>query len=109
MMTRNMVFGEFLTDLGEDVVWHLTRAAQGSLDLVTIALVGGLIYLTSLDPAAAGLHGRPMFAVGASVQGSVGIELTSSHAPTSCGLTNDLLASPHRSCAAAMVLEPAAI
>lgn len=99
----------FLADLGEDVVWHGTRLVQGSLDLVTLAVLGTLIYLNSFDPASAGLKGRPMFGVQARADGAAGVVLTSSHAPTSCGLTNDLLASDHRSCITAMVLEPSDI
>lgn len=111
-MTRTM-FPEglraFLSDLAEDVVWHGTRLAQGGFDLVTLMLLGALIYMTSIDSAAAGLKSRPLFGVQASVAGAAGVVLTSSHAPTSCGLTNDLLASDHRSCITAMVLEPANI
>ncbi|MGV8988650.1 MAG: hypothetical protein ACOH2H_20495 [Cypionkella sp.] len=97
--------GVFLAEIGEDA----TRWAQTGIDLATLLIIGTLIYLTSLDPAAAGLHGRPMFGVGARMEGVAGVTLTSSHAPSSCGLTNDLLASAHRSCIDAMVLEPAAI
>ena len=60
-MPRKFTAG--LAEFGGDMMWHLTRVAQGGLDLATLAVVGVLIYLTSLDAAAAGLHGRPMFAV----------------------------------------------
>ena len=110
-MTRNVISGltAYGVEFGEDMLWHLTRLAQGSIDLVTLAVVGALICLTSLDGASAGLHDRPMFAVQASVAAGAGVALASSHAPTSCGLTNDLLAFAHRSCVHALVLEPAAI
>ena len=107
-MTRTEI-SQRLAEFGEDVLWHLTRFAQGSLDLATLAMVGVLITLASLDAADAGLHGRPMFAVQATAEAVAGAALASSHAPTSCGLTNDLLASAHRSCVRALVLEPAAI
>ena len=42
----------------------------------------------------------------ASIEGRHGVAVNSSHAPTSCSLTNDLLASDHRTCITAMVLEP---
>lgn len=108
MMTR-MDFSEglkaYFDDMGEDVV----RIAQAGMDVITVLILGTLIYLTSLDAASASLHGRPMFGVGASMAGVAGIALTSSHAPSSCGLTNDLLDVAHRSCIVALVLEPAEI
>lgn len=111
-MTRKAIpdgLRAFFSELGEDVIWHGTRLVQSSLDLVTLAVLGTLIYLSSFDPASAGLKGRPMFGVQARADGAAGVVLTSSHAPTSCGLTNDLLASDHRSCITAMVLEPSDI
>lgn len=107
-MTHKAI-SQALADFGDDVLWHLTRFAQGSMDLVTLAIVGGLIYLATLDAASAGLQGRAMFGVQATADGIAGVALASSHAPTSCGLTNDLLATDHRSCLHALVLEPAAI
>lgn len=102
-------FRDGLAEFGEDTLWHATRLAQGSLDLVTLAVAGLLIYLTTFNAAEAGLHSRPLFGVQASAGGVAGVALSSSHAPTSCGLTNDLLASAHRSCIDTLVLEPAAI
>ena len=106
-MTRKAI-SDGLAEIAEDLLWHLTRVAQGSMDLATLAIVGVLIYLTSIDAAAAGLHGRPLFAVQAKAEVIAGVALAASHAPTSCGLTNDLLSSAHRSCTAALVLEPSA-
>lgn len=108
-MTRNVLSNDYLVELSEDVIWHLARFGQGSMDLVTLLLIGGLVSFTTLHAAEAGSHRRPMFGVSAQLQGSAGIALTSSHAPTSCALTNDLLASPHSSCTAALMLTPAAI
>lgn len=107
-MTQSKVT-ESLAEFGEDMLWHLTRIAQGSIDLVTLALVGVLIYLTTINAAEAGMHGRPLFAVQARIEGTAGVAVASSHAPTSCGLNNDLLASAHRSCTHALLLEPADI
>lgn len=108
MMTR-MEFSEGLSVYIGDIAEDAVGIAQSGMDVFTVLILGTLICLTNLDAASASLHGRPMFGVGASMAGAAGIALTSSHAPSSCGLTNDLLDVAHRTCIEALVLDPAEI
>jgi hypothetical protein len=89
---------------GEDILYHATRLAQGGLDLATLLVLGLLLYLTGVDQAPGG---RGVLGLQAKVEVSAGGTLAASHAPSSCGLTNDLLDMAHRSCIHTLVLEPA--
>ena len=99
------VFGDFV----DDVTYHAVNLMHGAFDLVCLLALGLVVYASSIDAANAGLGSRPMFGVQATVDGTHGAAVNSSHAPSSCSLTNDLLASAHRSCITAMVLEPIGI
>ena len=96
-------------DLADDVVYHAVNLAHGTFDLVCLLALGLVVYASSIDAANAGLGARPIFGVQASIDATHGAAINSSHAPSSCSLTNDLLPSIHRSCITAMVLEPIGI
>ncbi len=105
-MSRSNMFTSAVRDLGDDIAYHAMGLAHGAFDLVCVMALGLVVYATGIDEANAGLQGRPMFGVQASIDGTTGIGVSSSHAPTSCSLTNDLLASAHGDCITAMVLDP---
>ena len=73
-------------DLAEDVVWHLSRMAQGALDLAVVLAFGTLIYMGqgAAAPVEAVRQDSPAMAFG--------------QTPVSCGLTNDLLPPQYRDC-----------
>lgn len=98
--------GADLAPWGEDLLYHATRLAQGGLDLVTLLVLGLLAYMTGMAqmPEAHGVLGLQ-----ARVEVSAGATLATGDAPSSCGLTNDLLDMAHRSCIHTLVLEPAAL
>ncbi len=108
-MSRSSLFKDALSDLGEDIAFHAGNLLHRAFDGLCLLALGLLIYVTGIDPANAGLHSRPLFGVQASIAGSVGVAINASHAPSSCGLTNDLLPSTHRSCTHALMLDPAEI
>lgn len=105
-MSRPNPFKDALIDLGDDIAYHAGNLLHRAFDLLFLLALGLLIYVTSIDPANAGLEGRALFGVQARIAGSVGVAVNSSHAPTSCHLNNDLLASPNRSCTQALILQP---
>ena len=105
-MSQPNLFKAALADLGEDIAFHAGNLLHRAFDAVCLLALGLLIYVTSIDPASAGLHSRPLFGVSARIAVSVGVAVNSSHAPTACSLTNDLLSAAHRSCTHAMILEP---
>ena len=105
-MSQPTLFKAALGDLGADIAFHAANLLHHAFDAVCLLALGFLIYGTSIDPASAGLHSRPQFGVSARIAGTAGVAVNSSHAPTACSLTNDLLASAHRSCTHAMILEP---
>lgn len=105
-MPRPSPISQAFHDLADDLAYHAVNLTHGVFDLVCLLALGMVVYASSLDAANAGLGSRPLFGVQASIDGSHGAAVTSSHAPTSCSLTNDLLPSQHRSCITAMVLEP---
>ena len=105
-MSQPDPFKAALVDLGEDIAFHAGNLLHRAFDAVCLLALGLLIYVTSIEPASAGLHSRPLFGVSARIAVSVGVAVNSSHAPTACSLTNDLLSAAHRSCTHAMILEP---
>ena len=98
-----------LQDLFDDIGYHAVNLATGAFDLICLVALGLVVYASSIDAANAGLGGRPMFGVQARIEATHGAAINSSHAPTSCSLTNDLLPATHRTCITAMVLEPIGI
>ncbi len=108
-MPRPNLFSQAIHDLVDDVAYHCVNLAHGAFDLVCLLALGLVVYTSSIDAANVGLGARPMFGVQASIDGSHGVAVNSSHAPSSCSLTNDLLPSADRSCITAMVLEPIGI
>ncbi len=108
-MPRSNLISLAFRDLIDDVTYHVVGLAHGAFDLVCLLALGSVIYVSSIDTADAGLGVRPMFGIQASMDGSLGASVSSSHAPSSCALTNDLLASDHRSCITAMLLVPVGI
>ena len=105
-MPRSTLFKVALADLVDDIGFHAANLVHRAFDAVCLLALGLMIYVTSLDPANAGLHSRPTFGVQAQIAGSVGVAVNASHAPTSCYLTNDLLPASHRSCTHALLLVP---
>ena len=105
-MPRPSPISEAFRDLVDDVAYRAVNLAHGTFDLICMLALGLVVYSTSIDAANAGFENRPMFGVQAKVDGRHGAAVNSSHAPTSCSLTNDLLPSDHRTCITAMVLEP---
>jgi hypothetical protein len=105
-MPRSTLFMSAVRDLGDDIAYHVVGLAHGAFDLMCVLALGMLVYASGIDTANAGLQGRPMFGVQASIDGTNGVGVTSSHAPTSCSLTNDLLPSGHNDCITAVVLDP---
>lgn len=108
-MSHQNLFKCALCDLADDLAYHAGNLVHRAFDILCLLALGMLVYVTGIDPANAGLHSRPLFGVQASIAGTSGIAVSASHAPTACGLTNDLIASAHRSCTDAMVLDPAEI
>ena len=108
-MLRSNLISLAFRDLIDDVAYHAVGLAHGAFNLICLLALGSVIYVSSIDSADAGLGVRPMFGIQASVDGSFGALVSSSHAPSSCGLTNDLLASDHRSCITATLLDPIGI
>ena len=104
-MPRVSLLRSALCDLGDDIAHHGMSLAHGAFDLTCVLALGLLVYATGIDSADAGQGARPLFGVQARIDATPGAAVNSSHAPTSCGLTNDLLASPHRDCITAMVLD----
>jgi hypothetical protein len=96
----------FLRDLADDAVYHAVNLAHGAFDLLCLVALGLVVYASSIDVANAGLGSRPLFGVQANVAATHGAAVNPSHAPSSCSLTNDLLASPHQSCIISLILEP---
>lgn len=105
-MPRPSLISDALADLVDDVAYHAVNLAHGAFDLICLLALGLIVYASSIDTASASLDGRPMFGVQASAQGHPGAAINPSHAPTSCSLTNDLLAGDHHTCITAMVLVP---
>jgi hypothetical protein len=105
-MSRSNPLKEALLDLGDDIAYHAGNLLHRAFDLIFLLALGLLIYVTSIDPANAGFEGRAIFGVQARIAGTAGVAVNSSHAPTSCHLTNDLRASPNRSCTQALILQP---
>jgi hypothetical protein len=105
-MPRPTLISQALHDLMDDVAYHAVNLTRSAFDLVCLLALGMVVYTSSIDSANAGLGARPMFGVQASVEGTHGAAINSSHAPSSCSLTNDLLSAEHRTCITAMVLEP---
>ncbi len=105
-MPRSTLLSQAIQDVADDVVYHAVNIAHGVFELICLTAVGLVVYASSIDPANAGLGGRALFGVQAAIEVNPGSAVNASHAPTSCGLTNDLLASDHRSCITAMMLEP---
>ncbi len=108
-MPRSNLLKDALSDLGEDIAFHAGSLVHRAFDGLVLLALGLLVYVSTIDTASAGLHGRVMFGVRAEVSGTVGIIVNASQAPSSCHLTNDLLPSEHRSCTQAMILEPAVL
>lgn len=104
-MPRSNLIKDALADLGDDVAIVAGNLVHRAFDVLCLAALGMTIYVSGIDTANAGLHGKVLFGVQARVAGSVGIAVNASQAPTSCQLNNDLLASEHRSCTQAMILE----
>ena len=96
-----------LCDLCDDIAYHAVNLAHGAFDLLCLLTLGALVYASGIDAADAGLQGRAMFGVRASIEAQGGPALSASPAPTSCTLTNDLLSADHSSCIQTLVLEPA--
>ncbi len=105
-MSRANLITEAFHDLSDDIADRAVRLAHGTFDLICLTALGLVVYASTIGAADAGLHGRPIFGVQAAIEGAAGVAVTASHAPTSCGLTNDLLASAHRDCITALVLQP---
>ena len=93
-------------DLCDDIAYHAMGVAHGVFDFACVVALGLLVYASGLEPADAGLQNRPMFGVQANIEGSQGVAVSPSQAPTSCSLTNDLLSSDHNDCITALVLDP---
>ena len=108
-MPRPTLISQAFHDLADDLAYHAVNVAHGAFDLVCLLALGLVVYASSIDAANAGFTGRPLFGVQARIDAAHGAALNSSHAPSSCSLTNDLLPSDHRSCITAMVLEPIGI
>ena len=108
-MSQSNPFAVAFRELADDIAYHTGNLLHRAFDLTCLLALGLLVYVTGIDPANAGLRSRPLFGVQASIAGSVGVAVNASHAPTACGLTNDLLPAAHRSCTNAMMLEPAKI
>ena len=108
-MPRPNLISAAFHDLVDDIAYHAVNLTHGVFDLVCLLALGMVVYASSIDAANAGLGGRPPFGVQATIDATHGAAVNSSHAPTSCSLTNDLLSSAHRSCITASVLEPIGI
>ena len=105
-MPSPTLISQAVHDLMDDVAYHAVNLTHSAFDLICLLALGMVVYASSIDSANAGLGSRPMFGVQASIEGTHGVAINSSHAPSSCSLTNDLLPSAHRTCITAMVLEP---
>jgi hypothetical protein len=105
-MSRSNPFKDAMADVADEVAFGLGNLLSWALDVTCLLALGLLIYSTGIDTANAGLHGRPIFGVQASIAGRGGAAVNASHAPTSCHMNNDLLASANRSCTHALILRP---
>lgn len=95
-----------LRELGEDVAYYAGALIHRAFDLTCLLALGLLVYVSGIDSANADQHRRPIFGIQASIAGTPGLAVTSSHAPTACNLTLDLFNSPHHSCIQSMILDP---
>ena len=98
-----------LRDFVDDIAYHAGNLIHRAFDLTCLLAFGLLIYVTGIDSANAGQNRSPIFGIQASIVGTAGLAVSSSHAPTVCSLTLDLLPSRHRSCTNALILDPTSL